>query len=293
MREHRNLWYRAFGDTEEYIDYFFDRKAPRSCCVENWEDGQLCTMAFFIPYEAVLYGSIVTLPYIVGVATEEKFRRQGRMKKMLCEGMDIQKKEGKPLVFLSPADPAIYEPLGFQPVYWRETFHLAGPGQKAGPETASCNVYKWDELDQTQKEKISALAEKVLNREQFDLRLVHSVSYYEEVHTELRSLNGALLTFWREGEPVAVAHWICEDGKHEVTEWIGEKKERETALQTLLWYVQGEVDIEDTYFLQGVKLTETDFVNIQCKKQKHPYLMVRMLDESVPVPERCYINDIT
>lgn len=287
MREHRNLWYRAFGDTEQYIDYFFDRKVPRSCCVENWEGRQLCTMAFFIPYEAVLYGSIVTLPYIVGVATEEKFRRQGRMKKMLQEGMDIQKKEGKPLVFLSPADPAIYEPLGFQPVYWRETFHLAEPGK------ASFDVYKWDELDQAQKERISALAEKILSGEQFDLRLVHSVSYYEEIHAELQSLNGALLTFWQEGEPVAVAHWICEDGKHEVTEWVGAREVGEKGMQTLLWYVQGEVDIEDTYFLQGIKLTAAGLANIQCKKQKHPYLMVRMLDRAVPVPERCYINDIT
>lgn len=287
MKEHRNLWHRAFHDTEQYIDYFFDRKAPRSWCVENWEAGQLCTMAFFIPYEAVLYGKVVNLPYIVGVATEEKFRRQGRMKQMLCEGMNLQKKEGRPLVFLSPADPAIYEPLGFQPVYRRETFCLTGSGK------ASCDVYKWNELNQTQKEEISALAEEILSREQFDLRIVHSVSYYEEVHAELQSLNGALLTFWQEGEPVAVANWICEDEKHEVTEWIGEQKEREKVLQSLLWYVQGEVDIEDTYFLQGIKLTATDLANIQRREQKHPYLMVRMLDESVPMPERCYINDIT
>lgn len=292
MKEHRDLWRRAFGDTEQYMDYYFDRKVPRSCCVEDWERGQLCTMAFFIPYEAVLYGENVTLSYIVGVATEERFRRQGRMKEMLHVGMELQKNEGKPLVFLSPADPAIYEPLGFHSVYQRETFRLTGPGN------ASCDVYRWNELNRKQKTEVSDFAEKILSHEQFDLRLVHSPSYYEEVHAELQSLNGALLTFWREGKPLAAANWICEDGKHEVTEWIGTREEREEVLQTLTWYVQGDVDIEDTYFLQGIERAEIEHegivsINIQCKKQKHPYLMVRMLDESVPMPERCYINDIT
>lgn len=52
---HRELWERAFGDTETYIQYYFANKAPRSRCFDNWQEKQLCAMAFFTPYEAVLY----------------------------------------------------------------------------------------------------------------------------------------------------------------------------------------------------------------------------------------------
>ena len=44
---HRELWERAFGDTETYIQYYFANKAPRSRCFDNWQEKQLCAMAFF------------------------------------------------------------------------------------------------------------------------------------------------------------------------------------------------------------------------------------------------------
>ena len=63
---HRELWERAFGDTETYIQYYFANKAPRSRCFDNWQEKQLCAMAFFTPYEAVLYGEKIVLPYSGG-----------------------------------------------------------------------------------------------------------------------------------------------------------------------------------------------------------------------------------
>lgn len=282
MKEFRKLWQRAFGDTEQYMDYYFSVKAPRSQVIENRQGEQLCAMAFFTPYEAFLRGKAISLSYIVGVATEKEFRHQGRMTQVLEEGMAWEKEQGKPLVFLSPAEPAIYEPLGFQPVYWRETLRLKGEGKPY------CEVIPWQELAPLQKGNVSCLIEGILNQEQFDLRLHHSVSYYEEVNEEMLSLGGSVLTLWQEDKPIAVANWICEAGKNEVTEWIGISNEREKMLQTLQWYVKGEVMIEDTYFLQKIQLS-----GVQWCKQKHPYLMVRMLDDSILIPKRCYINDIT
>lgn len=282
MQEFRDLWQRAFGDSEQYIDYYFSTKVPRSRKMENRQGEKLCAMAFFTPYEAVLYGKVISLSYLVGVATEEAFRHQGRMTRILEEGLSWEKEQGNPLVFLSPADCAIYQPLGFQSVYWRKTLRLTGSGEKW------CEILSWQQLSGCQKNKVSDLVEDILKKEKFDLRLVHSVPYYEEVQKELQVLGGGLLTFWRDEKPLAVANWICEKGEHEVTEWIGLPEEREHVLQTLQWYIKDEVSIEDTYFLQNLQL-----VDIQWRQQKQPYLMVRMLDASVDVPKRCYINDIT
>lgn len=282
MIEHRNLWRDAFGDTEAYMDYYFGRKASRSRCIEAREGECLCAMAFFTPYDAVLYGRTMVLPYIVGVATKEEFRHQGRMTAVMREGLKGEIERGSALAFLSPANPAIYEPLGFLPTYWRDTLQLTGEGKEC------CEVRIWSELTETDKERLSHLAEDILEREKFDLRLVHSVSYYNEVHTELQALGGGLLSFWNGNTPLAAANWICEEGKHEVTEWIGVPEWRERVLQTLQCYVEADVYVEDTYFLEGLRLS-----GMQRKKQEYPYLMVRMLDASLPMPKRCYINDIT
>lgn len=282
MKERYLLWERVFEDTKQYMDYYFSNKARRSQCVEDREGETLCSMAFFTPYSVVYQGEKMTLPYIVGVATDEKFRHQGRMTKVLVAGMEQQKKENKPLVFLSPANTEIYRPLGFETVYWRDTLKLFGKGK------FTCSVLRWDELEPDKKSEVSRFVEGVLEKESFDLRMVHDISYYEEVHKELISLNGAVLTFWEGAMPVAVAHWICEEGKHEVTEWIGAQEWREQSVQALLAYVGGDVTIEDTYFLEGMEIAEGSF-----ERKKHPYLMVRMLDETKSVPKRCYINDIT
>lgn len=279
---HCKLWERAFGDTDTYIQYYFANKAPLSRCFDNWEEQQLCAMAFFTPYDAVLYGEKIVLPYIVGVATKVEFRHQGRMKALLTEGFEEEAAKGSPLVFLSPANTAIYEPLGFFPVYCRDTLQLTGDGDER------CEVRRWSELKLAEQEQISHMAEHLLEREKFDLRLVHSVPYYKEVCAELEALDGTLLTFWKQNKPLAVANWIYEEEKNKITEWIGLPEYRENVLQTLQSYLKTEIYIEDNYFLEDMRLPNTKRI-----KQPFPYLMVRMLDASVPLPKRCYINDIT
>lgn len=300
MRELRQLWRSAFGDTEQYIEYYFSEKAPGSRIVEDWEGQKLCSMAFFCPYDAYLYEKKIKLSYIVGVATEAAYRHQGRMRRILEQGMKREKEYNRPLVFLSPVDPAIYEPFGFQSVYWRDTLLLhdrkaplhrvrvpmqSSPGARFSPVS---KVLRWSELSEREKIQVSRFAEEILQSEKFDLRLEHGVAYYEQVDKEMKVLGGSVLTFWYEQKLQAVANWICEEDKNEVTEWISVPANREKLLQELQNYVKGDVSVEDTYFLQGIKLQGCEW-----QKQKHPYLMVRMLDSQMPVPERCYINDIT
>lgn len=283
MREHRDLWRRAFGDTKRYMDYFFCRKAPRS---EAWEDragNRLCSMAFFISYDAILRGRQCRLPYIVGVATEPDYRHQGRMTHVLTEGMKQVQDRGCPLVFLSPADPAIYSPLGFIPAYWRETTVLQGEGR------FSLRIREWDSLCGKEKEMAAQFAEERIRQEGFDLHLVHHTAYYEEVNRELQALEGSLLVLYHGEEIAGVANWIREEGCQEVTELICRREWGIEVLESLQAWVQGErLLVEDSTFISHVEA-----IGIRRKKQKTPYLMYRMLDGTVDTGLRCYVNDIT
>ena len=76
MQEVKSLWHRAFGDTKRYMDYYFAQKAPASRLYTDYEGVELASMMFFTPYEICFRGKLMTAEYIVGVATEEKYRRQ-------------------------------------------------------------------------------------------------------------------------------------------------------------------------------------------------------------------------
>lgn len=283
MREYRELWRKAFGDTELYMDYFFSRKAPWSEVWEDWVGNRLCSMAFFISYDAIFRGETCRLPYIVGVATEPEYRHQGRMTYVLTEGMKRMQGKGCPLVFLSPADPAIYKPLGFIPAYWRETTILQGPGR------FSLRVREWDRLCAEEKEQAAHFAEEQIRQEGFDLHLIHHAAYYEEVNRELCALDGSLLILYQGEQVVGAANWIQEEGCQEVTELICRREWGTEVLESLQAWVQGErLAVEDSNFISHIEGT-----GIERRKQKRPYLMYRMLDGSEDVGLRCYINDIT
>lgn len=283
MKEYRRLWRDAFGDTEQYMDYYFSRKAVRSEVFEDREKGKLCSMAFFTMYDAVLFGQNCRLPYIVGVATVRERRHEGRMTRVLLQGMEKMREKGCPLVFLSPADPAIYEPLGFVPGGVRETTILEGNGR------FSLRVRSWEMLSQEEKERAAVFAEDRLIRENLDLHLVHHKEYYDEVHRELHSLGGGLLVLDGEDGVEGVANWIVEDGRQEVTELICKRESAHLVMESLQAWCEGKkLIIEDSTFISQV-----DGTGIRKERQDKPCLMYRMTGQDTPVGLRCYINDIT
>ena len=283
MKELRKLWREAFGDTERYMDFYFQTKAGRSSVYTDYEGAELASMAFFTPYVGYYKGEKRTMEYVVGVATAEKYRHNHRMKRLLQNAISDRRENGVDMVFLSPENPEVYKSLGFVPSYHRVTTTVTGQGEQR------YQIALWEELQDCQKKKVSQWAEKRLKAECFDLYLRHSPAYYDEVDKELHALEGELVTFWQEQEPVAVCHVIREEEVPEVTELILCGENTEDVLQTLLYYLQtGKVNVEDSYFI--APLNQEWIVQVP---QNKPMIMYRFTDEREAEPIRCYINDIT
>lgn len=281
--EYRQLWGKAFGDSEKYMDYYFMNKAVRSNVCEDRENNALCSMAFFTLYDAVLQGEICRLPYIVGVATDERKRHEGRMTKVLSGGMDQMRKQGCPLVFLSPADPSIYRPLGFVSGYMRQTTIWEGGGD------ASLFVCPWDSLDEEQRQQAAIFAEEQLKKEAFDLHLIHHKKYYDEVNREMQALEGALLVLFEQERVVGVANWIVEEGRQEITELICRREVAKRVLGSLQAWCGGDrLTVDDSTFIDH--LGES---GLRRRAQEKPYLMYRFLGSGDRARLRCYVNDIT
>lgn len=110
----RPLYEEAFPeDGKEFTDFYFDAKMQDNLVIADEEDGQIITMANLNPYMVSLKGKELPADYIVAVATEKAFRRQGRMAGLLERLLRDMKEDQRPFTFLEPADPAYYLPFDF------------------------------------------------------------------------------------------------------------------------------------------------------------------------------------
>ncbi|MBQ9990973.1 MAG: GNAT family N-acetyltransferase [Lachnospiraceae bacterium] len=121
----RKLWETVFTeDSRKFVDYYYKEKAPHNIAYVTGEE-PYDSMLFCTPYPVEVYGRLKELFYIVGVATKEECRHQGKMTALLMTAMEGMYRDKVPFTFLMPADPAIYEPFDFSYIYERPqwTFH--------------------------------------------------------------------------------------------------------------------------------------------------------------------------
>lgn len=275
---YKKMWQEVFEDTEEYVEYYFEHKFPVSKVYSDVENGELRAMALFTPYEVCYKGEVCTADYIVGVATDKNYRRQGLMSKLLRQGMEDR------MVFLCPANPVYYEKLGFSPTYWRETT-VFNTLEKESRYT----VKKWSELEKDKKQMVVDFVEAKMKEESFELYMKRSIPYYDAVALEMQALEGDVLILFDGDAIVAVLNYCYEETEYIVTELIAERKKAEWIPETIAEYLKtDELTVEDSYFISHIIKKGTER-----KKQPGPYIMYHLPNvENSPVIN-CYINDIT
>ncbi len=284
---HRELWKEIFGDTDQYIDYYFEEKAKRSKIYSRYEKDELASMAFFTPYEMVYRGELCSCPYIVGVATREESRGRGYMRTNIEQGLDEFREAGARLAFLNPADEKIYQPLGFLPVYYRRQYEVYG------------NKTKWFEvvsLSQMSKEKMKDLEKfscEHLNASDLDLYMCHSAGYLAQLHKEMKALEGEVIVLWEDEKICGMAAYTREEDVYEVTEVICDPKDGRKVLESICAYLDEE-EGKKVIILDGYFLGEVSGEGIRSVKCRKPYIMVKALNMKEEVTGlHVYINDIT
>ena len=77
------LWKNVFGDTDEYISLFFEKRFTPSQCVAAISGGKVVGMLFLLPFDLVCGNERYSGRYIYAVATHPDHRRQGISEAML------------------------------------------------------------------------------------------------------------------------------------------------------------------------------------------------------------------
>jgi predicted N-acetyltransferase YhbS len=108
----KNLWLQAFGDTQQSIDLFFEKRFNTKLCFAAKAGEEVIAAAYVLP---VNYGS-EKAGYLYALATKPEFRRQGIMSDLLKYVEYRSKMAGCSYLFLYPAEEALYsyyEKLGY------------------------------------------------------------------------------------------------------------------------------------------------------------------------------------
>ena len=133
----RSLWKTAFGDTDEFLDSFFDYAyAPERCrCVE--EDGKICSVLYW--FDCELEGA--KLAYVYAVATDPDCRGRGLCRMLMEDTARHLEETGYQGILLVPQEPGLirmYAGMGYIPCSGVTEFHVMAadaplPVRRIGP----------------------------------------------------------------------------------------------------------------------------------------------------------------
>lgn len=117
-----SLWQRTFGDSREFLDEFFSAFYKENNTVVCRDNGKVVSMLFLIPSDIVIKGISFSAYYIYAAATDEKYRKQGIMSRLLAFSGEYSEKTGIDFLFLHPASNGLYnyyEKNGFRTVFYK------------------------------------------------------------------------------------------------------------------------------------------------------------------------------
>lgn len=112
------MWEDNFHDPVSYADFYFSEVYEKNEVLLNQEtqadDDIVKGMLHLNPYTLHVKGQPTEAKYIVGVATDEEYRRQGVMRELLVKTFQELRSRGELFTYLMPADENYYLPFDFR-----------------------------------------------------------------------------------------------------------------------------------------------------------------------------------
>ncbi|MEG0793305.1 MAG: GNAT family N-acetyltransferase [Lachnospiraceae bacterium] len=187
----RVLWEEVFTeDTKEFLDYYYEYKIVNNQIYVIEEDGAIRSMLQLNPYYAYVEKDMSRVNYIVAVATQESYRRNGYMGKLLCLALGDLYWKQEPFAFLMPAAERIYTPYEFVTVTSQIHYQYNGSLSELG---LPC-VKGYDTVAAKDKdcEALAKLTDENL-KYQYDVSICRDSAFFQRLIKEQESQNGHIV----------------------------------------------------------------------------------------------------
>lgn len=235
-RQARALWENAFAeDSQSFNDYYFTEKIKSNRILVKEEDGKIVSMLHRNPYRVRLGKKEQTLDYIVGVATEEPYRRRGYMGELLKQALSDACSEKKAFCYLMPADEAIYKPFGFRFVYDQKYPEITGKVLGEIPEAEeSWKIVSTPAKKEWNYRELADFMEAWMEN-RYEVYAVRDPEYAKALVKELASENGVIERIYRRGRLEGLrAFWGLEEREQRLLYcpegWTAESKPQKPSI---------------------------------------------------------------
>ncbi len=121
-QELRRLWQEAFEEEEAYLDFYHRYHLHHNRIWTLWDGERLIAMLHANPYQIQVNGALLQSCFIVGIATDPRYRRKGCMGRLMNTALRTFQKEGMDFVYLVPQNELAYLPFGFQTIGEQHTW---------------------------------------------------------------------------------------------------------------------------------------------------------------------------
>lgn len=274
------MWQRIFHDTVPYTQFYFNEVYGKNEILLETDQDQIRGMLHLNPYRLHLAGHSVDAHYIVGVSTEEEYRRQGVMRNLLKETFTTLRDRGEAFTYLMPADEAYYLPFDFR-------FGMTQYEQELEP-----GIWQVEEKGYTferaamEEDLVSfVLLENEWKRSRYAMATEIDEAYLERLNEEVKSEFGCFFYAKKDGKPIGRFVVYAEDDFLAISQMVCyEDPLREEFLQQMIQFC------DQRYHFRCYRITYAEdwkdnllssgqFGNIHVfQTRKKPIIMFRILD---------------
>lgn len=152
------LWRYCFADTEQFVQYYFNRRYETENTIVLTEAGRLEAALQLNPYNLAIGDIVTQVSYVVGVSVQPESRGRGLMKRLIRGTLKAQFERGEAFSLLMPIDTRIYTQYGYQNCFERHEFHVSL--DRLEPKRSNYRIRRFDlEYPENQERDLHVLNE--------------------------------------------------------------------------------------------------------------------------------------
>lgn len=235
------MWEDNFHDPVSYANFYFNEVYGKNEVLLNEEmsadENIVKGMLHLNPYTLHVKGQQAEAKYIVGVATDEEYRRQGVMRELLVKTFQELRSRGELFTYLMPADENYYLPFDFR-------FGMAQVEQELEylpelrKETENEKYTFKTELSDTELETLTE-QENAIKDPLFDVFTEISVPYIRRMEKEVESDYGQVIYVFDGESYVGRAAVGAEDSYFVLSQvFCADASKRENFLEQVILYCE-------------------------------------------------------
>lgn len=125
----KKIWQICFGDSEAYIDSFFQKQMKPENTLVYYHNQELpVAMLFLLPAKLNVQGQVFPAQYLYAACTLPEYRGRGYMKQLVDAASELGKGRGIANTILVPAEESLFEfykKCGYQRFFQRKVLKLS------------------------------------------------------------------------------------------------------------------------------------------------------------------------